>query len=678
MKKALLNFLLLMATAALAQQKDYPIHAVNFTAVKLTDKFWLPRLKTNHTVTIPASFARCESTGRVKNFEMAAVREGKFCTTFPFDDTDIYKTIEGASFSLSLFSDKTLDAYMDSLIIKIGKAQEPDGYLYTARTIYPLHPHAWAGTERWQKERELSHELYNAGHLYEAAAAHYYATGKKSLLNIALKNADLVCAVFGPDKKHVAPGHEVVEMGLVKLYRITGKPEYLKTAKYFIDERGHFNGYDGKSKDPWKNGSYWQDHKPVVDQREAIGHAVRAGYLYAGMADVAALSGDAAYLAAIDSIWQNMVSKKFYVQGGIGAVPSGERFGDAYELPNTTAYNETCAAIANVYWNYRMFLLHGDAKYMDVLERSLYNGLLSGVGLDGKSFFYSNAMQVKTSFSHPALETARAGWFECSCCPTNLTRLLPSIPGYVYAQKSDSVYVNLFINSDAALTIHNQPVNIVQQNNYPWDGSLRFIVNPKQSNGFTLLLRIPGWANNQPLPSDLYQFNGPASNKVEIKVNGKAVAYTMEKGYAVLTHVWKKGDVVECNVPFDVKKITANENLKDDAGKVALQYGPLVYCAEGIDNNGKAANILLPADAQFTVSYKPDLLNGVSVVTATLPVVTVDAAGQNINTINRTVTAIPYYAWANRGEGEMMIWFPQRVKDIELLTTDAGSNSKLK
>jgi DUF1680 family protein len=434
-----------------AVKKDYAIRSVNFTQVKLTDKFWLPRIKTSHLVTIPASFERCESTGRVKNFEMAALKKGKFATTFPFDDSDVYKTIEGASYSLSLFPDKKLDSYIDTLILKIEKAQEPDGYLYTARTIDPAHPHAWSGKERWEKERDNSHELYNVGHLYEASAAHFYATGKRSLLNIALKNADLVCNVFGPGKRAVALGHQVIEMGLVKLYKITGNNKYLQTAKFFLEERGHYKGYNARSTDVWKNGAYWQDNKPVVQQDEAVGHAVRAGYLYSGMADVAALTGDEDMLHAVDKIWQNTVDKKMYVQGGIGAVPSGERFGDNYELPNTTAYNETCAAIANVYWNHRMFLLHGDSKYIDVLEKSLYNNLMSGIGLDGKSFFYSNAMQIKNTFSHSAMEPARAGWFECSCCPTNLTRLLPSIPGYAYAQKDNDLFVNLFVSSNTTL-----------------------------------------------------------------------------------------------------------------------------------------------------------------------------------------------------------------------------------
>ena len=428
MKKILLSSVIALSVSAEAQQMDYTIQPVDFTKVKLTDNFWSPRIKINQTVTIPASFDRCESTGRVKNFEMVAAKSGKFCTTYPFDDTDIYKTIEGASFSLSLFPDAKLAAYIDTLIDKIAKAQEADGYLYTARTINPAAAHVWAGKERWEKERELSHELYNAGHLYEAAAAHFKATGKRNLLNIALKNADLVCSVFGPDKKHVAPGHEIIEMGLVKLYRITGKSAYLNTAKYFIEERGHYNGYDIKSKDPWKNGAYWQDNIPVEQQKEAEGHAVRAGYLYSAVADVAAMTDDKKLLAAIDSIWVNFVTKKMYVQGGAGAVGSGERYGDNYELPNETAYNETCAAIANVYWNQRMFLLHGESKYIDVLEKILYNNVISGIGLDGKSFFYTNAMQVKNNFSHADMENARSGWFECSCCPTNLVRLIPSIP----------------------------------------------------------------------------------------------------------------------------------------------------------------------------------------------------------------------------------------------------------
>jgi len=674
MKKLIVLPVLFFAAALFAQQQDYPVHAVPFTQVKLTDKFWLPKIETNRTVTIPASFERCEHTGRVKNFTMAAEKKGKFCTSFPFDDTDIYKTIEGASYSLAVHPDAKLDAYIDSLIVIIGKAQEPDGYLYTARTIDPAHPHAWAGTERWQKERELSHELYNAGHLYEAAAAHFMATKKRNLFDIALKNADLVCSVFGPDKKHVAPGHEIVEMGLVKLYRLTGKKEYLATAKFFIEERGHFNGYDAKSKDPWKSGSYWQDDKPVNDQDEAEGHAVRAGYLYSAIADVAALTGDDSLLLAIDKIWDNMISKKFYVQGSIGAKGDGERFGGNYELPNETAYNETCAAIANVYWNYRMFLLHGDSKYIDVLEKSLYNGLISGVGLDGKSFFYTNAMQVKhvgdgsgsNGFTSTNVEAARSGWFECSCCPTNVARLLPAVPGYMYAQKDANLYVNLFINGTADLTIGKTAVQLLQQNNYPWDGALAFTISPKKTVTFNLLVRIPGWAQNSVIPSDLYQFENTAASKPVIKVNGQPVEYTIQNGYAVIGRTWKKNDMVNVDLPMEVRRITANKNIKDDIGKVALQRGPLVYCAEWPDNNGRTSNIIMPAGTQFTSEFKPDLLNGVMIIRAGVPAVIIN--NNDISTVRQSFTAIPYYSWANRGKGEMMVWFPEQVKGIDLLS----------
>ncbi|RYY16499.1 MAG: glycoside hydrolase family 127 protein, partial [Cytophagaceae bacterium] len=516
-------------------------------------------------------------------------------------------------------------------------------------------------------ERELSHELYNAGHLYEAAVAHYQATGKKTLLNIALKNADLVCSVFGPGRRSVAPGHEIVEMGLVKLYRVTGQPKYLATAKFFLDARGQYP-YDAKSKDPWKNGSYWQDDQPVVAQHEAEGHAVRAEYLYSAMADVAALTGDQPLLTAVDSIWQNMVSKKLYLTGGTGAVPGGERFGANYELPNTTAYNETCASVADVYWQQRMFQLHGDAKYADVLEKVLYNGLISGVGLDGKSFFYSNAMQIKNTAGFPQTEPARAGWFDCSCCPTNLARLFPSLPGYVYGQHDKDVYVNLFISSTADLTVNKKLVQLTQQNNYPWDGGLKFTVNPAAATDFNLLLRVPGWARGEAVPSNLYTFAAPDNQPVVIKINGQPTTYALRHGYAVLPRHWRKGDVIEMTLPMDVRRVVANPHVKDDLGKVALQRGPVIYCAEWPDNQGRATNLIVPPTASFTAAYQPDLLNGVEVLTATVPAVRVDEAAGTIQTVPQQLTAIPYYAWANRGKGEMTVWFPAKVVDVDLVT----------
>ncbi|MEJ1239456.1 glycoside hydrolase family 127 protein [Chryseolinea sp. T2] len=661
--------LVMIASLVKAQQVDYSIQAVPFTQVKFNDKFWLPRIRTNHTVTIPASFERCEATGRVKNFEMAAAHSGAFCTVYPFDDTDIYKTIEGASFSLSLYPDKALELYIDTLIQKVAAAQEPDGYLYTARTIDPLKTHKWAGKERWEKERELSHELYNSGHLYEAAVAHYMATGKRNLLNVAIKNADLVCSVFGPGRRHVAPGHEVVEMGLVKMYRLTGNKKYLETAKDFLEERGRFAGYDSASKDPWKNGAYWQDHIPVTKQREAVGHAVRAGYLYSAMADVAALTNDAQMVQAVDSIWQNVVQKKIYVQGGIGAVGDGERFGQNYELPNRTAYNETCAAIANIYWNQRMFLLHGDAKYIDVLEKTLYNGMISGVGMDGNSFFYTNAMEITSAFRHSDMEGGRSGWFTCSCCPTNVTRLIPSIPGYVYATSKSDIFINLFVSGTSNIKIDNRSVEIVQQNDYPWSGALKFTINPSRPEKFALKLRIPGWARGEAIPSDLYSFTTSSTQKVTILVNGNVIPFEMSNGYAVLNRSWRKGDRIEVVLPMDIQRVVANNKLIDDRQKVALQRGPIIYCAEWKDNDAKVSDMIVPQDVVFSTEFVPGLLNGVQVIRGQVPAIEVKTPTQ-VTTISKSFTAIPYYAWAHRGTGEMMVWFPVGIKDLTIIPAE--------
>lgn len=661
---ALISF----AVQTSAQQKDYPIQAIPFTKVKVNDNFWAPRLEINRTVTIPASFEQCKTTGRIKNFEMAAAREGKFCTVYPFDDTDIYKTIEGASYSLKVHRDPRLEAYIDTLITLIKSAQEPDGYLYTARTINPLKVGGMVGSERWVKEREHSHELYNAGHLYEAAYAHYLATGKRNLLNIALDNANLIESVFGPTKRHVAPGHQVIEMGLVKLYRITGEEKYLNLAKYFLDERGRVK-YDSTSKDVFRNGMYWQDHKPVVSQTEAVGHAVRAVYMYSGMADVAALTGDKAYINAIGKIWENAVNKKLYVTGGIGAAGDGERFGNDYELPNATAYCETCASIGNVYWNHRMFLLHGDSKYIDVLEKSLYNSLLSGIGMDGKTFFYTNTLQIKDHFRHPDIETKRSTWFSCSCCPTNVTRILPSVPGYAYAQRGDDVYVNLFISGSAELTsVKGGALVVKQESNYPWDGNIKITVEPARQTSLRLLIRIPGWATNSPLPGNLYHVQTTAGKAIQPILNGKAIDSKVEKGYLVIERAWKKGDVIQLELPMEIQRVYANELLTEDIGKVALQRGPLMYCAEAIDNDGKVSSLILPPGNKFTTTVRPDLLNGVVIIQGEAAVPTVNPDGISISTTTKTFTAVPYYSWAHRGEGEMTVWFPEKIKAIDLIS----------
>ncbi|MGA2786454.1 MAG: beta-L-arabinofuranosidase domain-containing protein, partial [Verrucomicrobiota bacterium] len=449
--------------AASPPPRDYPIRPAPLTTVRLNDAFWSPRLETNRAVTIPHAFGQCQASGRMDNFDRAAagLRGGNIANRkppgFPFDDSDPYKVLEGASYVLATRPDPKLSAYLDSLIAQIAAAQEPDGYLYTARTIDPAHPHPWAGTNRWVNEENLSHELYNAGHLFEAAAAHYQATGKTNLLNVALKEANLLCQTFGPgtNQLHLWPGHEGVEMGLVRLYRVTGDPRYLSLTKYFIDVRGTRPGGD----------DYHQSRIPPADQTEAVGHAVRAGYLYCGMADVAALTGDPQYVRAIDAIWENVADKKLYLTGGIGARTNGEAFGDNYELPNLNACNETCAAVANIFWNERLFLLHGDARYVDVLERTLYNGLLSGVSLNGTNFFYTNPLESDGS-------DQRSPWFGCACCPGNIARFLPSLPGYLYAQAGDTIYVNLYAGSTADFKLSNgRTIKITQETGYPWKGT---------------------------------------------------------------------------------------------------------------------------------------------------------------------------------------------------------------
>ena len=621
---------------------DYPIQPLPFTAVKVTDQFWAPRIRLNHDVTIPIALKHCYSTGRVDNFLIAGhLKQGsKFCTEFPFDDTDIYKIIEGASYSLQTFPDKALEARIDSLIGYVASAQEPDGYLYTARTIDPAHPHPWSGLKRWEKESDLSHELYNSGHLFEAAVAHYQATGKHTLLNVAIKNADLLVKDFGPGKLHYAPGHQIVEMGLVKLYRTTGKKPYLTLAKFLLDARG-----TGKE--------YSQDHKPVVEQTEAVGHAVRATYMYSGMADVAAITGDKAYLNAIDRIWNDVVDDKYYVTGGIGAEGGHEGFGKAFDLPNMAAYNETCAAIGNIYWNQRLFLLHGDARYYDVLERTLYNGMLSGVSLSGDRFFYPNPLESKG-------QHARSAWFGCACCPSNVCRFIPSVPGYVYAQRGNRLYANLFINSTATVMLNGTSITVSQQTTYPWNGDVAFTIEPTKTNAFELAIRIPGWAQNQPVPSQLYSFASQTNTPVTITVNGKAKAYRLENGYAIISQSWKKGDVVRLSLPMPIRRVEASNQVKADQDKIALERGPIMYCAEWPDlADGHVLDLILPANAQLSAEFKPNTLGGVEVITGDVQKVHRDSTGQ-LKTTPTALTAIPYYAWANRGSGEMSVWLATR------------------
>src|SRR5918994_257454 len=596
---------------AVSSDRDYPVQPVPFTAVHLDDGFWAPRIETNRAETIPFAFKQCELSGRVDNFIRAAkaLRSVPLENTkppgYPFDDTDLYKVIEGASYTLTVTPDAKLDAYIDSLIEKIGAAQEKDGYLYTTRTINPQSPHPWAGKERWELERDDSHELYNLGHLYEAAVAHYQATGKRTLLNIALRTADLLVNTFGPGKQSIWPGHQITEMGLAKLYRVTGDERYLNLAKFLLDERGP---NPGEKTNP-RGLEYNQAHRRVIEQTDPVGHAVRATYMYSGMADVAALTGDASYLKAVDAIWQSVVGKKLYITGGIGASGRGEAFGGEYELPNMTAYNETCAAIGNDYWNHRLFLLHGDAKYIDVMERTLYNGLISGVSLDGKSFFYPNPLESNRQHE-------RSPWFGVACCPGNITRFLASVPGYVYARQGDTIYVNLYAAGIADLeTDGGRKVKLVQETRYPWDGVVRITVTPDRARTFPIKMRIPGWARNEAVPSDLYRFADGISEPITLTVNGERMPAGGSDGYATITRQWKAGDVIALALPMPVRRIVAHDRVEADRGRVALQRGPIVYAAEWPDNpNGKVRNIVLPNSAKLTSEFRADLLRGVQVI----------------------------------------------------------------
>lgn len=621
------------------EHAEYPINGVSFSDVQVNDIFWLPKIETNRKATIPASFQKCEETGRLENFLIAGGKmKGTVRGDMPFDDTDVYKIIEGASYSMTTIPDSELDAYVDSLIEIIGVGQEEDGYLTTWKTIDPTHsPAEWCPPgERWEG-LAWSHELYNAGHMYEAAAAHYHATGKTNFLDIATKNADLLVSVFGADKNPQVPGHQIVETGLIKLYQITDKKEYLDLAKHFLDFRG-----DSTKRELW--GAYNQDHIPVVEQDEAVGHAVRAAYMYAGMTDIAALYKDAAYENAVDKLWDNVVNKKIYITGGIGSKHDGEAFGENYELPNLTAYNETCAAIANVYWNYRMFLLHGDSKYIDVLERSLYNGVISGVALDGTNFFYPNPLSCDMHYHfNSGGSLTREPWFDCSCCPSNMCRFMPSVPGYIYAQKNNDIYVNLFVQSSTSIKMAGSEVKIDQETKYPWDGKVKISVSPETASPFAVRVRIPGWAQNQPLPSDLYSYANAPAAKPEILINGESVSYETELGYAVLDREWKTGDEVELSLPMQVRMVKASELVEDDKGKVAIERGPIVYCVEEKDNP-EIGSIKVSAETKFESNYDADLLAGVEVI---------KASG---STKAETFTAIPYYVWNNRGANKMDVW----------------------
>jgi DUF1680 family protein len=619
---------------------SYSIEPVDIKNVKLTDEFWLPIVKRVQEKTIEYAIQKCTEEGTFDNFLIAGGQmEGTVKGFMPFDDSDVYKIIEGASNSLISAPNEPLEKLLDSLIRIVKVGQEKDGYLTTWRTIDPEKPPAtWVKVNkgvRWES-LEMSHELYNAGHMYEAAVVHYKATGKRSFLDIALKNAELMVKTFGVEdnKIHTVPGHQIIETGLIKLYEITKKEAYLDLAKYFLDNRGNPEIHESF-------GPYAQDHIPVIEQDEVVGHAVRAVYMYAGMSDIAVIKNDSLYSNAVNNLWSNMVDKKMYITGGIGAKHEGEAFGENYELPNLTAYNETCASIGSVYWNHRLHKSSGDVKYFDVIERTLYNGLISGLSLDGTNFFYPNALESDGVYKFNQGACTRKSWFDCSCCPTNVIRFIPSISGLLYSKAHNTVYVNLYASSNASLVLENNNVKIIQETKYPLNGKITVTISPEKESEFTVKFRIPGWSRNEVLPSDLYSYSKPLENESSIKINYKEISVQPNNGYYSITKKWKKGEKVTLDFPMRVRKVIADEKIEDDKNKMALEYGPIVYAIEEVDNKNNFDDISISFSDKFTVKQE-SILGG-------------------INTLNNeNLKAIPYYTWSNRGVGKMKVWLPTK------------------
>ena len=582
------------------------IDQVDFSHVHVQDNFWSPRLSKHISATLPVCIDQIENqTGRIRNFENAAKGEGEHSGIF-FDDSDVYKAMEGIAYSLINNPNPELEKKADEWIDKFAAAQQPDGYINTFYTLTGLD-------KRWKNMDK--HEMYCAGHMIEAGVAYYQATGKRKLLDVCIRMADHMMDQFGPDKRHWVPGHEEIELALVKLSQITKEPKYLDFANWLLEERGH--GYGTKGDEGEWDPQYYQDEMPVRDMESIGGHAVRCMYLYCGMADVAALKQDSGYIAALNRLWDDVVLRNMYVTGGIGSSRHNEGFTEDYDLPNLDAYCETCASVGMVYWNQRMNQFTGDSKYVDVLERSMYNGALAGISLDGDRFFYVNPLESKGDHH-------RQEWYGCACCPSQLSRFLPSIGNYIYGTSNDAIWVNLYIGNKTDIEIDQTNVTLQQETSYPWEGQVKLTVNTSAPVKKDIRLRIPGWCK-----------------KYVLSVNGKSVEAPMEKGYAVIKD-WKSGDRIELNMDMPVEKVEADPRVKQNIGKRAIQRGPLVYCMEEVDNGKECDQLSITPQTTFESTFDSSLLNGVEVIKAT--------------TDGQSITFIPYYAWDNRTAGKMKVW----------------------
>jgi DUF1680 family protein len=591
--------------------------SVPFQDVHIHDGFWAPRIRTNQKTTIEANLHQCEITGRIKNFAVAGKLEPGQHQGLLFNDSDVYKVIEGIAYTLSTERDPELERRTDVIIAKIAAAQQPDGYLNTYFTL--VKPQ-----ERW-KNIQRGHELYCAGHLIEAAVAYYQATGKRTLLDVARRLADHIATVFGHDRRQETSGHEEIELALIKLYRVTQDKRYLELAQFFLDVRG-------RADKRRLFGEYAQDNKPIREQTEVAGHAVRAMYLYSAMADMASITHDQGLLHALDQIWHDIVDRKMYFTGGIGPSARNEGFTMPYDLPNDSAYAETCAAIGMALWNHRMFLMTGDGKYADVLERVVYNGLLSGVSLTGDRFFYVNPLG-SVGRHH------RVPWFDCSCCPTNIVRYIPGMGERAYAYRDNGIWTVLYLGSSATIPLATGKVKLLQETNYPWGGEIKITVEPEREAVFTLHLRVPGWCKQNP------------SIAVQNESLGKA---PVEKGMITINRKWKTGDVIHLKLPMPVERVHADPRVKADVGRVALQRGPIVYCLEGADNDGQVRNLTLPRSNELTPGFQKDLLGGVVAIHGEASVENKD--GKRLTQFQ----AVPYCAWDNRRPGPMVVWLPER------------------
>jgi DUF1680 family protein len=630
------------------------VEKVSFQDVTITDDFWRPKIEINRVTGLRHALEQASQS--IEYFDLAAGKSDAEHKGNLASDSDVYKIIQGAAYALYHTPDPELEAIIDSVIDRIVAAQQPDGYLFTYWIVHDL-------SQRWT-DLERKHELYCAGHMFEAAAAYYEVTGKRKFLDAAMRFADHIDSVFGPEKRRDVPGHEEIELALYKLYEVTGEKRYLDLAIFFIDERGNPERiadaliqpeHDPHANTPrrWRHPSYRQDHLPVTEQYYAIGHAVRAGYLYSSMVDIAMETKESRYLPALDSIWNDIVRKKLYITGGIGTRQfHDEGFGTEYLLPNDQAYCETCANIALTFWNRRMNRLYGNAKYADLVELTMYNSGISGVSLSGDRFFYTNPLESDGKHR-------RRAWFNPPCCPSNVVRFLPEIGSVIYGKTDDAIYVNQFIGSEATLTLGDQEVTLTQETRFPWDGRISLKVDPVAPNDFKLYIRFPGWARGELLPGDLYHYleDETLTEKVILKVNGKRIRKIQsERGYAALDRKWEKGDLVELELPMEIRLVAGNPRIEDADGKAVLMRGPMVYCVEEIDNQPyfDHTSVVYLLRSGLKAEYQDELLGGVVTIhgTATLPSREEDVA----------ITAIPYYAWCNRGQGQMKVWLPAQTE----------------